>query len=321
MRPSPEDVARVAVETGFPEETLDKVFRLMSLLDGLRSHPYLRPRLALKGGTALNLFVFDLPRLSVDVDLNYVGSVDSETMLTERPKLEQAIQAVCGREGLAVRRVPSEHAGGKWRLTYTGSTGTGTLGLDVNFIFRAPLWPPVVLDSREVGGFRATKVRVLDRHELAAGKLVALLARAASRDLFDASELLRSGEMDRSKLRLAFVVYGGINRNDWRTVSAESVASDPVEVWGQLVPLLRPDIAPDRKNLNAWTQNLIDQCRSLLSAVLPLAAPEVEFLARLNDYGEVVPELLTDDADLATIIRNQPGLQWKALNVRKHGNL
>jgi predicted nucleotidyltransferase component of viral defense system len=50
--------------------------RLLELLAGLESHPYLRGRLALKGGTALNVFVFDLPRLSVDIDLNYVGAAD-----------------------------------------------------------------------------------------------------------------------------------------------------------------------------------------------------------------------------------------------------
>ncbi|MFN2188831.1 MAG: nucleotidyl transferase AbiEii/AbiGii toxin family protein, partial [Candidatus Promineifilaceae bacterium] len=34
------------------------------------------PRVALKGGTTLNLFVFDVPQLSVDIDVNYVGAAD-----------------------------------------------------------------------------------------------------------------------------------------------------------------------------------------------------------------------------------------------------
>lgn len=84
----------------------------MELLEALRSHPYLKTRVALKGGTALNLFVFDVPRLSVDVDLNYVGAAEVGTMKQERPKVDQAIQAVCGRIGIGVRRIPSEHAGG-----------------------------------------------------------------------------------------------------------------------------------------------------------------------------------------------------------------
>jgi len=44
-----------------------------------------------KDGTALNLFHFDVPRLSVDIDLNYVGAIDRDTMLAEKPKAEQAV--------------------------------------------------------------------------------------------------------------------------------------------------------------------------------------------------------------------------------------
>ena len=74
-----------AASTGFRPEVLEKVFQLLNLLESLRSHPFLKGRLVLKGGTALNLFYFNVPRLSVDIDLNYVGAVDRETMLLERP--------------------------------------------------------------------------------------------------------------------------------------------------------------------------------------------------------------------------------------------
>ena len=57
-------------KTGFRPEILEKVWQLMNVLEGIHAHPYLQERLVLKGGTALNLFVFDLPRLSVDIDLN-----------------------------------------------------------------------------------------------------------------------------------------------------------------------------------------------------------------------------------------------------------
>ncbi len=119
------DLRREAAAMGFPAETLEKVIRLVGLLNALRSHPFLRPRIALKGGTALNLFVFDVPRLSVDIDLNYIGTADRETMLTEKPKVEEAAEAVCRREGLTLKRSPSEHAGGKWRLSYAAAAGQG----------------------------------------------------------------------------------------------------------------------------------------------------------------------------------------------------
>ncbi|HXN21293.1 MAG TPA: nucleotidyl transferase AbiEii/AbiGii toxin family protein [Candidatus Dormibacteraeota bacterium] len=50
-------------------------------------HSFLRNKLVLKGGTALNLFYLDLARLSVDIDLNYIGR---EEMLSERPDVTKA---------------------------------------------------------------------------------------------------------------------------------------------------------------------------------------------------------------------------------------
>jgi len=314
-----EDLLRETRSTGFGAEPLEKVFRLMALLDALNSHPFLKTRIALKGGTALNLFQFNVPRLSVDIDLNYIGAAEREGMLAERPKLEQAIQAVCLREGLTVKRVPSEHAGGKWRLTYVASTGDGgNLELDVNFMLRTPLWAPRVVECHPVGSFKAAAVRVLDSHELAAGKLAALIARSASRDIFDAHQLLAAPGLDPTCLRLGFVVYGGVNRKDWRTVSPEDVKGDPTEAARDLVPMLRADLAPPREAVTIWIEKLVLECRERLSIVLPLSEREREFLDRLNGAGEIVPELLSDDPAMQATLRGHPGLRWKTQNVRKH---
>jgi len=279
-------------------------------------------RFAMKGGTALNLFVQEMPRLSVDIDLNYIGAVDRETMLAEKPKVEQAVQAVCSREGLTIKRVPTDHAGGKWRLTYVGTKGSpGNLELDVNFMLRTPLWPCVTKECHPVGSLRAVPVRVLNLHELTAGKLAALLARSASRDVFDAHALLATPGLDAAKLRLGFVVYGGINRKDWRTVSTADVTAETNEVQMELVPMLRADIAPGKRDVAAWAEKLVAECRERLSLVLPLSEPELEFLGRLNDRGEIAPELLTSDPPMQATVREHPGLKWKALNVRKHHGL
>jgi hypothetical protein len=305
------DLEREAAATGFRSEVLEKVIRLIALLERLRSHPFLKSRVVLKGGTALNLFVFDVPRLSVDIDLNYTGAADRETMLAERPKLEQAIQAVCGRSGVQIRRLPGEHAGGKWRMAYVGVSGrSAALDLDVNFLLRTRL-----------GSFSVTQVPMLDVHELAAGKLAALFGRAASRDLFDVRELLGGTSFDREKLRLGFVVYGGASRRDWRTVSIDDVQEDPHEVDRHLVPLLRAGVAPAREDLVEWTRRLVADCRDRLSVVLPLRVEEIEFLDRLNGEGDIAPELLTADKGLQRTIRAHPALECKALNVRKRRGL
>ena len=58
-------------KSGFIRDNLEKVYRLADVLEFINESDYLRDRLALKGGTAINLTVFDLPRLSVDIDLDY----------------------------------------------------------------------------------------------------------------------------------------------------------------------------------------------------------------------------------------------------------
>lgn len=88
---SRERLAAESASTGFRPEILEKVAYLLALLEGFNRHPFLKGKLALKGGTALNLFLFDVPRLSIDIDLNYIGAVDREAMLAERPRIEEAI--------------------------------------------------------------------------------------------------------------------------------------------------------------------------------------------------------------------------------------
>lgn len=311
-----------AAATGFPLETLDKVIRLIGLLSAFRSHPFLKDRIVLKGGTALNLFVFDLPRLSVDVDLNYVGSADREVMLAEREKVEKAITAICGREGFAIRRVPDAHAGGKWRLGYTNALDrNANLEIDVVFTLRVPLWPIQTRDSHPVGTFMARDIPVLDIHELAAGKLSALFSRHASRDLFDAHALLGQDNLDQEKLRLGFVVYGACNRRDWRTVSSEDIRCDHKELRQQLMPVLRRDVVPTGDDMDTWIEQLVHACCERVGQVLPFQDHEREFLMRVNEQGEIAPELLTDDDELATRIRQHPQLLWKVKNVREHRGL
>lgn len=123
-----------AKNTGFHADILEKVWRLLAILKRINADPYLKSRLALKGGTALNLFFFDLPRLSVDIDLNCIGALNTEEMQAKRPILEAALEELFRKERLSVLRVPKKHAGGKWKLKYSSALGGyGNLEVDLNF--------------------------------------------------------------------------------------------------------------------------------------------------------------------------------------------
>ena len=301
---------------------IEKTFHLLNLLSTLNSHPYLKGKWALKGGTALNMFLFDLPRLSVDIDLNYIGAQSREGMLEDRPKVDQAARAVFSREGFAVKRAPGGHAGGKWRLSYQSFTGqSGNLEVDMNFMFRLPLWDIRFADSHPFVHVSARNIPVLDLHELAAGKLAALFARGQARDLFDCHKILHLNDLDRGSLRLAFVVYGGMNRKDWRTISVKDLKFDAKELTRQLVPTLHVRTRQEQENLADYGARLLAECKKALTAVLPFTNREKEFLDLLLENGHVDSTILTGDPILQERIQGQPLLQWKARNVRHHREL
>ena len=318
MKLSRERILSEAASTGFRPEVFEKVVHLFGLIQSIWSHPFLKNRLALKGGTALNLFIFNLPRLSVDIDLNYIGSSDKEIMLAERPKIDNSIMAVCQREGFMIRRSATEHAGGKWLLRYESAFGQGgNLAIDLNFMFRIPFWPINLCDSHLVGSYMAEQIPILDVNEIAAGKLCALLSRQTGRDIFDAHQLLTKKILKKDRLRLAFVVYGAMNRKDWRTVSEKDIGYSANELMNELAPVLRSDETDNTRDPARWASRLVKECHQTISIVLPFTEGELEFLDCILDRGEIEPYLITTEKEMANKILNHPGLQWKALNVRE----
>lgn len=179
-----------------------------------------------------------------------------------------------------------------------------------------PLLDPVRRDSHAGLLVRARGVLTVDDVELAAGKLAALLARRASRDLWDAHLLLTTRTWDEARLRQAFVLYGGMNIEDWRRVGVEDVDRAAERVGAEVVPLLRASAADALQGAHG-ARKLLEETKAALGAVLPLREDELAFLEALLARGELVPELLGLSGEIAERARLHPALRWKALNVQK----
>lgn len=150
--PSSQTLQRLADETGHQLGTLEKVLRLLDVLQEIARDPVLSERLVLKGGTALNVFHLGLDRLSVDIDLNYVGALDRAVMKTERPTVDAALDRLLVSQAYSIRRQPDEHAGGKWLARYASALGSNAaLELDVNYMARQPLFGVERMNSRVLG--------------------------------------------------------------------------------------------------------------------------------------------------------------------------
>lgn len=291
--PSRETLQRLAAETGHQPGTLEKVMRLLDLLQDIADDDFLGPRLALKGGTALNLFHLNLDQLPIDIDLNYVGALDLDAMLAERPAIEAALGRILAAQGYRVRRQPVEHAGGKWLAVHPSAIGgQGTLEIDLNFMMRQPLFGVAPMDSAALGDQRATGVRIVDRHELAAGKLVALLDRRAGRDLFDARRLFAWPDLNWRWIRAGMLALGASGRKDWRRASAAAIGADPREVRQKLLMRLPRTAFAGDASLAAWVEETTTLCRARMAPLLKYSAAEQAFLDGVLDRGEIEASLL-----------------------------
>jgi len=162
---------------------------------------------AMKGGTAINLFVRDLPRLSVDIDLTYLPIQPRAQSLAE---IEAALLRIGSRIDKAlpeVRVTPS-------RSRETNVTklivrrGTEQIKIEVTPVLRGCVFEPEMRDvSPSVeAAFGFAEMRIVSFADLYAGKIVAALDRQHPRDLYDIRDLLRIEGIDEA-LRQAFVVY------------------------------------------------------------------------------------------------------------------
>jgi hypothetical protein len=97
----------------------------------------------------------------------------------------------------------------------------------------------------------------------------------------------------------------------------EKVFIDWKEFQNMLLPMLRKKHITQIKDVRAWGKNILQECHAALDCLLPLRNNEIEFMNYLLDHGEIKPELICRDKELANKIALQPGLKWKALNVKK----
>ncbi len=166
------------------------------------------PSFALKGGTAINLFVRDLPRLSVDIDLTYLPVEDRQTSLAEIDaalrRIATRVRAVIQRAHVQLVPLRDESAVTKLLVRAAGVQ----VKVEVTPVSRGCVYPPErrAVSEQVEERFGFAEASVVSFADLYAGKLVAALDRQHPRDLFDVRDLF-AHEGITDALRRAFVVY------------------------------------------------------------------------------------------------------------------
>ncbi len=162
---------------------------------------------ALKGGTAINLFYRDMPRLSVDIDLTYLPVGDRQSSLRDiDDALGRIAAAIAGRNPLIeARRIAG---GGNSDTRVIVSDGRVRVKIEISPVTRGTVYParPMVPSPTVTEQFGFVEMNVLAFEDLYGGKLHAALDRQHPRDLFDV-KLLYDNEGLTDDLFRVFMVY------------------------------------------------------------------------------------------------------------------
>jgi predicted nucleotidyltransferase component of viral defense system len=282
----------------FKEEYISVVRVLLQVLPFLEEFP----DFALKGGTAINLFYRDLPRLSVDIDLTYLPVKDrAESIETINSMLRELKVLIESRLKLKVTDsfTPRENLG----KLVVQIPGKG-LKIEPNFVLRGSCFPP---EKRELSPAAAEQFRLevdvlcLSFEDTYGGKLCAALSRQHPRDLFDVKLLLENEGLG-NKLRKAFLVYL-IQAN--RPI-AEILQPNPIDIG-----------ASYRAEFVGMAEGAELECLQAIQSSLPgqiltaLTAEEKAFLLSFKRGAPDWDKLGIGDKS------NLPGVQWKLQNLAR----
>ncbi|RYG25889.1 nucleotidyl transferase AbiEii/AbiGii toxin family protein [bacterium] len=163
---------------------------------------------ALKGGTAINLFVRNLPRLSVDIDLTYLPIEDRDTSLAAIDAAMIRIKEQIEKGIPNVRVHASQSPRDQVVTKLIVRSGNVQIKIEVTPVLRGTVYEPVmtsVVDAVEEE-FGFAEIQVVSFADLYAGKIVAALDRQHPRDLFDVRDLL-ANEGISDELQRAFLIY------------------------------------------------------------------------------------------------------------------
>ena len=261
---------------------------------------------ALKGGTAINLFLRDMPRLSIDIDLAYLPlDEERDKALANISKALTRIAAAIKKAMPGIKIQESRAHGSKLISKLVVENGSTRIIIEPNEVIRGAVWAPVEreLTKRAEETFElSVTARSLSTADLYGGKICAALDRQHPRDLFDIKVLL-DNEGITDKIRKTFVVYLASHDRPMSEL-LDPARKDVRQTYeSEFAGLTAEDIRYE--DLVAARETLIKTLRR------DLTAAEKGFLVALKE-GQPKWDLLGLKG-----IEKLPAIQWKLMNIRK----
>jgi predicted nucleotidyltransferase component of viral defense system len=299
-----------ANELGFVRDTFEKVFRLTEILKFMESDPLLSSGLALKGGTAINLTVFNLPRLSVDIDLDYAVGNSLDDMMKDRDTIMNVFKRYMSADGYELSgKSKTYHSLDSFVYAFMNSAGIrDNIKIEINYSMRCHILPLATRPIETMDVFGAANVLSVAPMEIFASKIVALLTRTAARDLYDVNNMVSNelfDESEESMLRKCIVFYFAVGSEE------PSKQFDIDRIDGLTSHRIRTDLQPVLRKRD-WFDlpDAQERVKKYLTDLLVLEEEERRFLDTFRN-GEYKPELLFDGDILERVITH-PMAVWKS---------
>ena len=304
------ELSEKAIELNFTRDTLEKALRLAEILTYLNTNPIMKDVLPLKGGTAINFTIFKLPRLSVDIDLDFHSTQTREEMLQSRTQITIDIETHMKTQEYTreISRKPS-HSLEPLVFSYRNLGGSkDNIKIEINYSLRSHIFPLCIRSINSELFDTSIRVLCLDPIEIFASKINALFNRAAARDLYDIHNMISFdilSESDYELLRKATIFYTAISQesipNKYDFSKIEQISSRKIKT--ELQPVIY-------KNESISLESMKAKVVAFLSQLLTLSAEEDTFLTEFSN-NNFLPELLFEDEELLARIRNHPMALWK----------
>lgn len=258
---------------------------------------------ALKGGTAINLFVRDLPRLSVDIDVTYLPVHARDEALAAMDAALRALQLDLEKQLPGMRVTGASLAGFSYYYKLVAQLDAVQVKIEASPVMRGVVEPSVLMETsaqtRETFGY--VQVPVVAFNDLYAGKLCAALSRQHPRDLFDVSILLRNEGLSEQFMEVFLVYLACSNKPMAELLAPVEYKLDQVFVE-EFAGMTREPVDVD----------MLHQTREQLIAEVNrnLTETHKQFLLSLKK-GEPEWELLNRPG-----VEQLPAIKWKLHNIR-----
>lgn len=310
-------IENISKETGFIGSTLEKVERLIRILEWINSDEKLNKLLALKGGTAINTAIFNFPRLSVDIDLDLTENLDKEEIIEQRKNIHNWLIKYLNANDYKINMKKSKNVYALDSIVaeYIDIKGNiDNIKIEINYMNRAHILETKKLEvSTDVFKDKHLTIHCLNPIEIYAAKICALLDRTTARDLFDVYTLNKYDLFDKEEkillrqcFMLEYIAVCGYKLENMKIDNIEKLKRQDIKT--KLLPTLK-DRNPKKSNVDDMKQAV----RKYLKDILVID-DNIKLFYDKFQKSIYEPELLFEDKKIVERIKEHPMIIWKLSN-------